>query len=82
MAMEGRVVRVGRLEDDEEGLAQSFHRNLLYGNFHQEVWRLISHEGLGCLLLEDIFTKTGRTTAYVLREKHRDMSVPPVVDPW
>ena len=62
-------------------MAQSFNKTVLLGKLRQAVRRATDREGVGCLLPEDLCTKTGRPVADVLREKHLDMRFPPVENP-
>ena len=59
-------------------MAWSFHETVLSGKLQQAVHRATDREGGGCLLQEDLCTKTGQPVAEVLREKHPDMRVPPI----
>ena len=74
-AWEGRSTSVG--EEEEESVAWSYHDTVLSGKLRQAVYRATDREGGGCLLLYDQCTKTGRTVAEILREKHSDIRVPP-----
>ena len=55
---------------------RSFHETVLSGKLRQAVRRATDQEEGGCLLPEDLYTKTGRPVAEVLQEKHLDMLVP------
>ena len=74
-AREGRSACGGEGEDEE--VARSYHDTVLSGKLWQAVHRANDREGVGCLLLDDQCTKTGRPVAEVLREKHLDMCVSP-----
>ena len=78
-AHKGRAAFSGEEEDD--AVAQSFHKTVLSGKLRQAVRRATDREGGGCLLLGDKCTKTGRPVADVLQEKHLNMRVPPVEKP-
>ena len=54
---------------------------MLSGKIRQDVRWTTGREGGGCLLPDDQCTKIGRPVAEVLREKHPDMSAPPVENP-
>ena len=45
-----REGKLGQEEDNKEGLEQLFHSTVMYGKMHQDVRRLTSHGGIGCLL--------------------------------
>ena len=51
------------------------------GKLRQAVRWATNREGGGCLLLDDQCTKTRRTVAEVIWEKHPDMRVPPMENP-
>ena len=78
-AREGRSAFIGEEEDD--AVARSFHETVLSGNLRQAVRRATDREEGGFVLPEALCTKTGRTVAEVLLEKHPDMRVPPVENP-
>ena len=78
-AGEGRAAFSGEEEDD--AVAQSFHKAVLSGKLQQAVRRATEREGGGCLLPGDKCTKNGRPVADVLWEKHPDMRVPPMEKP-
>ena len=50
-------------EEEEDAVARSFHETVLLGKIRQAVRRSTNREGGGCLLPEDLCTKTGRTVA-------------------
>ena len=54
---------------------------MLYCKLGQAVQRATNSEGGWCLLPGYKYTKTGRSVAEVLREKHPDLRVPPVENP-
>ena len=57
-------------------MARSFHKIVLSGKLRQAVRRATDQEEGGCLLLEDLCTKTGRPVAEVLWEKHPEKCTP------
>ena len=60
-AREGRAAFSG--EEEEDAVARSFHETVLSGKLWQAVCRATYREGGGCLLPEDLCTKTGRPVA-------------------
>ena len=83
--VEGRY-QEGRInicvEEEDDCLARSFHITVLSGNLQQAVYKANGREGGGgCLLPEDVFTKTGRPVAYALWEKNPNICVPPMENP-
>ena len=76
---EGRAASGG--EEEDEVLAQSYHSTFLSGKIWQAVCRANNREGGGCLLPDDLCTKTGQQVAEVLQEKHWDMRVSPMENP-
>ena len=73
---EGRAVSGG--EEEEKAVAWSYHDTVLSCDLRQAVHLATDREGGGCLLLDDQCTRTGRSGAEVLKEKHPDMHAPPV----
>ena len=65
-------------EEEDNAVAQSFHKTVLSGKLCQAVRRATDREGGGCLLPWDKCTKTGRPFADVFREKPPGIRVPPV----
>ena len=78
-AREGRAAF--SCEEEDYAVARSFHETFLLGKLRQAVRRATDRERGGCLLPEDLCTKTGRPVAEVLWEKHLDMHVPTVETP-
>ena len=72
-----REGKVGRAEYGKEGLAQRFRKIMMSDNTSHDVRRLTSHGGRGCVLPEDVYTKSGRKFEEVIWEKHPYMRVPP-----
>ena len=68
-------------EEEGEAVSQSYHDTVLSGKLCQAVCWATDREGGRCFLPDDQCTKTGRTVAEVLLEKHLDMHVPPVENP-
>ena len=68
-------------EEEDDAMARSFHETVLSGKLRQAVRRATDWEGGRCLLPGGKCTKTGRTFADVLREKHPDMRVSPMENP-
>ena len=68
-------------EEEEDAVARSFHETVFSGKLWKAVCRATDREGGGCLLPEDLCTKTGRPVSEVLREKHPDIRAPPVEKP-
>ena len=68
-------------EEEEEAVSQRYHDTVLPGKISQAFIWATDMEGGGCLLLDNKCTKTGRLVADVLKEKHPDMTVPPVENP-
>ena len=64
-AREGRATFIRKEEDN--ALARSFHETVLSGKLRQAVRWATYREGGGCLLPDDLCTKTGRPVAEVLR---------------
>ena len=70
----GRVDR--SKEEEEDFLGRSFHSTLMSGKLWQAVRQATDWEtGGGCLLFEDVCTKTGRLIADVIHEKHPNMHI-------
>ena len=68
-------------EEEDDAVARSFYKTVLSGKLRQDVRQATVWAGGGCLLPGEKCTKTGRPVADVLREKHPDMRVHPVVKP-
>ena len=70
-------VRAAFSSEEEGGaVAQSFHETVLSGKLWQAVrWSTDWEEGV-CILPEYLCTKTGRSVAEILREKHPNMRAP------
>ena len=60
---EGRAAFSG--EEEEDAVARNFHETVLLGKLRQAVRRATDREGGGCLLPEDLCTKTGRPVVEV-----------------
>ena len=75
----GKAAFIG--EEQEDSVAWGFHETVLSGKLQKSLRRATEREGGGCLLPEDLCTKTGRPVAEVLHEKNPDMCVPPVENP-
>ena len=67
--------RAGLPEEDRGGdkeISRIYHITVLSLKLSQAVRRETNREGVGCILLDELFTKTGRLVVEVLREKHPD----------
>ena len=76
---EGRAASGG--EDEEELIAWIYHDTVLSGKLQKASHRTTDREGVGCLLTDDPFTKTGQPVEEVFRENRPDMCVPPMENP-
>ena len=65
VSREGRAASGGK--EEEEAVARSYHDTVLSGKLRQAISQATDREGLGCILLDDQCTKTGRPVAEVLR---------------
>ena len=53
-------------EEEEETVSRSYHDKVLSGKLQQAVRRATTREGVGCLLPDDQFMKTGQPVAEFL----------------